>query len=218
MLFNAKNKVASAADFAKEAVKLCSSPKYATDTRLNAISKKTDELEQTLTFSIKSDRVVSTLEEVDSVRDNAFSSIGYFLKGASYSLDSAVSEPAKQALSDWEKYGRGITSAKYEDETTYIRSYLGDVSAPKYEAIFKAVPGFKEWIEKLTAAQDAFSAQYGEYVKATAAAKKNASSVKKELVEILNKSLLPYVEAVSYIDEDYKSLAAELAAVLARYK
>lgn len=204
------------ADFAKEAVKLCG--KLTDDTKLVIITGKVDKLEKEITAAIKQERVVSGLEEVDGARDTTFSSIGYFLKGATYSPDAEVSAAAKTALADYDKYGRSITTARYEEETTYIRSYLDDTKADKYADIFKKVLGFKDWITRLESDQTSFDAKYEEFMSANAASKKSATAIKKELVALLNKCLLPYVSSLAYIDENYKAIADELDARIEHLK
>ncbi len=216
MRIDGNKKVALIADFAKEAVKLCE--KMSKDAKLSMIVERTDKLEKDTTAAIKSERVASGLEEADSARDATFSAIGYFLKGATYSPDAAVNAAAKTALADFEKYGRNITTARYEEETTYIRSYLADVSSAKYEDITAKVAGLKDLFDKLASEQNAFDTAYTEFMSAASVGKKSATAIKKELVAILNKCLLPYVEALGFIDDEYKALAGELEARLARIK
>ena len=68
------------------------------------------------------------------------------------------------------------------------------------------------------AMKSAFDAKYEEFMSANAASKKSATAIKKELVALLNKCLLPYISALAYIDEDYKAVADELEARIAHLK
>mgnify|MGYP006873137253 FL=1 len=213
MNFDTSKKVASLADFARTAVKLCRAKGF-TDGNFTALVDKTDALENEITTAFKRDKIPATLEKPDSERDECIKTIRALIQAAALHPDTAIREAGTAAKTVFAKYGVKITRAKYEEESTYVRSLLADFDG--IAAQTKLISGLDETISNLKAAEEKFEAEYAAYTKAVSSVGRNATAIKKELYTILNSGLLPYIDAVSLVNDDYKALQSELETILAR--
>ena len=213
MKFDSNFKVAALADFARSTVNVCRASKL-TEANFVSLVDRTDKLEKELTFSIKKDKISSTLEKADGERDVCIRTISALIQAAVLHPDAKIREAGTAAKAVFDKYGVKITRAKYEEESTYVRSLLTDFSA--IAAPVKAISGLNETILSLKGAEEVFEAEYAAYAKALSNASKSATAIKKELVLLLNSGLLPYIDAVSLVNDAYKPLQSEIETILSR--
>ena len=113
-----------------------------------------------------------------------------------------------------DKYGRGMTSKNYADQTALTESLLEDLGAEKIAAQVKALSGVAELVAALREAQDRFAAAHDGYIKAKAGKGESASSLKKPIVALINDNIVPYLNIVSAMD----GYAAFVAAVAGNIK
>lgn len=213
MVFDSSKKVATLADFARSAVKSCRAIGQG-EANFVSLTDYVDNLEKSLTTAIKKDKIPSNLETLDAKRDALVRTLKALLQAASLHPDKEVQAAGKSGKTIFDKYGLKIIRASYEEETTYLRSMFADLDAIATEV--KAISGLEETIESLKAAQEAFEAEYSAYSKALASSGKSATEIKKELITALNSGLLPYIDAVSLVNDAYKPLKSELETILAR--
>ena len=138
------------------------------------------------TTAIKQDAVVSTLDEADSARDAATRDLFTLAGGYTANPFAEVRAAAVGVCAVLDKYGRGMTSKNYADQTALTESLLEDLGAEKITAQVKALSGVAELVASLREAQDAFAAAHDGYIKAKAGKGESASSLKKPIVALIN--------------------------------
>lgn len=217
MNFDSNRKAAVLADFALSLVEAAKKSEVSGED-FDLLLTRAQNIANNTVSAIKRDKVYSGLEDVDNVRDALIRDIKAVLRGCSAMPDDAIKTGARELSAIFDKYTTTITRAKYEEESTYIRSMLGDFGAEKLAAAVKVVPGFSDLVSKLKAAQDDFDAKYSEYMKARANSEKSATELKKELLEVVNAGILPYIDAVSLVNDGAKKLKAEAEQLLSHAK
>ena len=186
------------------------------DANLDAMMARISALSDALTTAIKRDKVYSGLEEADAVRDEAILALDALLSGYAVVPLAAVSEKAKKLKAVFDKYGKAITRAKYDEESSYIESLLQDFAAAMSAEESESLTGYQELVAKLRAAEDDFKAKTAAYVKAGATVNESASAVKKQLTSFINGTFIPYLASVSGISDAYTGFALEVAARIER--
>ena len=166
------------------------------------------------TTAIRQDAVVSTLDEADSARDAATRDLFTLAGGYTASPFAEVKSAATDVCAVLDKYGRGMTSKNYADQTALTESLLEDLGAEKIAAQVKALSGVAELVAALREAQDRFAAAHDGYIKAKAGKGESASSLKKPIVALINDNIVPYLNIVSAMD----GYAAFVAAVAGNIK
>ena len=120
------------------------------------------------TTAIRQDAVVSTLDEADSARDSATRDLFTLAGGYTASPFAEVRAAAVGVCAVLDKYGRGMTSKNYADQTALTESLLEDLGAEKVATQVKALSGVAELVTSLREAQDAFATAHDGYVRARA--------------------------------------------------
>ncbi|MDE5581326.1 MAG: hypothetical protein K2I95_07885 [Treponemataceae bacterium] len=162
------------------------------------------------TTAIKQDAVVSTLDEADGRRDAVTRDLFTLAGGYTASPFAEVKSAAQDVCAVLEKYGRGMTSRNYADQTALTESLLEDLGAEKIAAQVKALSGVAELVASIREAQDAFASAHDGYIKAKAGKGESASSLKKPLVSLINDNIVPYLNIVAAMD-GYADFVAALA-------
>ena len=160
------------------------------------------------TTAIRQDAVVSTLDEADSARDSATRDLFTLAGGYTASPFAEVRAAAVGVCAVLDKYGRGMTSKNYADQTALTESLLEDLGAEKVAAQVKALSGVAELVAQLRGAQDGFAAAHDGYVRAKAGKGESASSLKKPIVSLINDNIVPYLNIVSAMDGYAEFVAA----------
>ncbi|MDE6704424.1 MAG: hypothetical protein K2J81_00770, partial [Treponemataceae bacterium] len=162
------------------------------------------------TTAIRQDAVVSTLDEADSARDSATRDLFTLAGGYTASPFAEVKSAATDVCAVLEKYGRGMTSKNYADQTALTESLLEDLSAEKVATQVKALSGVAELVAQLRGVQDGFAAAHDGYIKAKAGKGESASSLKKPIVALINDNIVPYLNIVAAM-EGYAAFVAAVA-------
>lgn len=175
----------------------------ADDSALAAIMAEIRDLSAKITTAIKSDKVVSNLDEADSARDEAVKNLAALLNG--YAVLPAKKEKAAKLLAIFAKYGSDITRGSYEKESSDIESLLEDFAAASAVDAAKDLEGVSDFIAEIRAAEDNFKAVRDLYKNATNGKGASASSLKKPLVDAVNK-LVQYLNTMQLVgNKKYES-------------
>ena len=164
-------------------------------------------------------RSLSNIEEADGKRDAVVRNFFTVLEAA---LVSPFEEEAAAALAlkgVFDRYGRKIAADKNREESAKIESLLNDLEKADNAASLKKIHGGAEYAALLRSAEDGFKAASAEYTKAIVAAsgEKSAYAQKRELMELLNSSVLPYVSAQAVVNPElYAPLLQEMETEIAR--
>lgn len=169
----------------------------AEDAFLKTVMAEVETLSAQLTTAIRQDKVLSSLEEADGVRDEAVKSLGTLLDGYAAIPIASKKEAAEKLRTVFAKYGKSITTANYASESSLIESLLEDFSKADAQESAKFLDGVAEILEQIRTAQDAFVKASDEYTAASSAKAESATSLKKPLVSAINDRLVPYITAMT---------------------
>ena len=112
-----------------------------------------------------------------------------------------------------DKYGRGMTSKGYAEQTALTESLLEDLG--KATEKIAALSGVAELVASLREAQDGFAAAHDAYIKAKADKGESATSLKKPIVSLINDNIVPYLNIVAAV-EGYADFIATVAGNIKR--
>lgn len=170
-----------------------------------------------MTSAVKSDQVLSKLEEADAQRDQAIRVLDKLLKGYENIPLENLKTHAKKLAEIFKKYGVKITGENYASQSTLINSLLGDFSATELKPSIEALAGVKEALAEIQTKQNAFAALRSDYEKAQVSQKEksSATSLRKPLLELINKKAVPYLVAMSIAQPElFKNLTAEASEII----
>ena len=170
-----------------------------------------------MTSAVKSDQALSKLEEADAQRDQAIRVLDKLLKGYENIPLENLKTHAKKLAEIFKKYGVKMTGENYASQSTLINSLLGDFSATELKPSIEALAGVKEALAEIQTKQDAFAALRSDYEKAQVSQKEksSATSLRKPLLELINKKAVPYLVAMSVAQPElFKNLTAEASEIV----
>jgi len=170
-----------------------------------------------MTSAVKSDQALSKLEEADAKRDQAIRVLDKLLKGYENIPLENLKTHAKKLAEIFKKYGVKITGENYASQSTLINSLLGDFSATELKPSIEALAGVKEALAEIQTKQNAFAALRSDYEKAQVSQKEksSATSLRKPLLELINKKVVPYLVAMSIAQPElFKNLTAEASEII----
>lgn len=170
-----------------------------------------------MTSAVKSDQALSKLEEADAQRDQAIRVLDKLLKGYENIPLENLKTHAKKLAEIFKKYGVKITGENYASQSTLINSLLGDFSATELKTSIEALAGVKEALAEIQTKQNAFAALRSDYEKAQVSQKEksSATSLRKPLLELINKKAVPYLVAMSVAQPElFKNLTAEASEII----
>ena len=180
----------------------------AKDTVLKGLFEQLIDLSARNTTAIKQDAVVSTLDEADSARDSVTRDIFTLTNGYTASPFAEVKTAAADVCATLDKYGRGMTSKGYAEQTALTESLLEDLG--KVTEKIAALSGVAELVASLREAQDGFASAHDAYIKAKADKGESATSLKKPIVSLINDNIVPYLNIVAAM-EGYADFIAAVA-------
>lgn len=170
-----------------------------------------------MTSAVKSDQALSKLEEADAQRDQAIRVLDKLLKGYENIPLENLKTHAKKLAEIFKKYGVKITGENYASQSTLINSLLGDFSATELKPSIEALAGVKEALAEIQTKQNAFATLRSDYEKAQVSQKEksSATSLRKPLLELINKKAVPYLVAMSVAQPElFKNLTAEASEII----
>ena len=170
-----------------------------------------------MTAAVKSDQTLSKLEEADAQRDQAIRVLDKLLKGYENIPLENLKAHAKKLRDIFKKYGVKMTGENYASQSTLINSLLGDFSATELKPSIEALTGVKEALAEIKTKQEAFASIRSDYEKAQATQKEkqSATSLRKPLLELINKKVVPYLVAMSIAQPElFKNLTAEASEII----
>ena len=185
----------------------------AKDTVLKGLFEQLIDLSARNTTAIKQDAIVSTLDEADSARDSVTRDLFTLTNGYTASPFAEVKTAAVDVCATLEKYGRGMTSKGYAEQTALTESLLEDLG--KVTEKIAALSGVAELVASLREAQDGFASAHDAYIKAKADKGESASSLKKPIVSLINDSIVPYLNIVAAV-QGYADFIAAVAGNIKR--
>ncbi|GJQ04494.1 DUF6261 family protein [Capnocytophaga canimorsus] len=170
-----------------------------------------------ITEAIKKDKAVSKLEDADAERDEAIRVLDKMLKAYEVFPVESTKAHGQKIAAIFKKYGVKITEENYSSESNLIDSLLKDLSASEVQASVTALSGVSEAIATIRTTQEEFSKVRLQYEEAFTEnhSKVSASSLRKPLLGLINKKLIPYLVAMTLVDgAKYTTFADKVAKII----
>lgn len=183
------------------------------DTKLNGYFSDLAIRADGLIVAIKKSSVALNMDEVDLKRDTTIRNFFTVVEASLVSLEEGEAEEGKKVLEIMNKYSRKMTSEKLLTESAHIESMLKDLSTEEMQSALAKIHCGKEYFAQLTSDEEAFKALQVQNNSASQEVRgeKSATALKKEVREYLNSTVLPYINAMTTIDEDkYSRFSAEI--------
>ncbi|WP_172917248.1 DUF6261 family protein [Capnocytophaga canis] len=170
-----------------------------------------------ITEAIKKDKAVSNLEDADAERDEAIRVLDKMLKAYEVFPVESTKAHGQKIAAIFKKYGVKITEENYSSQSNLIDSLLKDLSANEVQASVTALSGVSEAIATIRTTQEEFSKVRLQYEEAFTEnhSKVSASSLRKPLLGLINKKLIPYLVAMTLVDgAKYTAFADKVAKII----
>ncbi|HKJ78268.1 MAG TPA: DUF6261 family protein, partial [Prolixibacteraceae bacterium] len=174
-----------------------------TDPNLEKIFSPLQNYSQQLTEAINRLKGKSTQQTNDEARDEKITGLYYLLVSFSHHPDDSIRSAALNLLGIFDNYGLEMKEESYTTESALVNSLLNDYSKPKQQADIALVPQCAEYIAALQTAQTNFEDNRVAYEEARAeeGTLENATAIKKEVVGLVNKQLVPYLNVMAQLDD-----------------
>lgn len=168
------------------------------DEILKGIISEIKSISSKLTRSIKRDVVLSKLQEADKKRDDIIRSLNKVLIGYQSMRSEEIKENATKINGVFSKYGIKMIKENYTTKSSYIESFLNDISTSEYQHSLSVLSGFADWVSELRKEQTSFNQQRVAYEKAISIYKNepSASALKKPMLDLINGKLITYLSAM----------------------
>lgn len=187
------------------------------DTFLKATFAEVEAKALSLTNAVKSDQALSRLEEADTERDDALRVLDKLLKGYEHIPIENLRNHAKKLIAVFSKYGIKITKENYTSQSNLITSLLEEFSAENLKDSIQALAGAKEAIANIKTTQETFAKERSKYENELASQKEKASatSLRKPLLELINKKIVPYLTAMEIAQPElFKELIGQISEII----
>lgn len=189
-----------------------------TDTNLEKIMNPLKAKSVLFSVAIRRLKEKSEQKTNDEIRDGRITGLDFLLLSSSHSPNDEIKNAAIDLLEIFEQYGLKMKDESYTSESSLIKSLLTDYSKPKALSNIALVPQCAEYIAVLQAAQDNFEATRLSYETAQGeeGTLENATETKKEVVELINGQLVPYLNVMAQLDDaTYGPFARTVAEIIA---
>ncbi len=144
----------------------------------------------------------SNLDKKDIIRDDKYRSLGYIILGAVHNPDATIKEAGEVIQKVFDKYGFEVINYSYADQSSSMNHFRNELEKPELAPYIAAIPGFSQAITELTFSQNHFEQAETDWKKARG---KDVSDItpsqyRKEILEYLNKKLIPYLNVMNGIN------------------
>lgn len=188
------------------------------DTYLASLMLLVEEKSELFTKAIRRTKARSNLAEKAEVRDKAYRSVFYLVKGFLHHPNPLVSEAATNVEAVLEHFGLSVTGESFATASALIGSLLIELADAKLQDSIAALSGCAELISALQTALKDFELSRVAYQKEKGREKLllNATAIKMEMAAIINKKLLVHLNAMEQINmEVYGPFAQTVAGIIA---
>lgn len=167
------------------------------DEFLSEILKEIETLSAKITTAILQDKIVSSLDSVDKVRNETLKNFYALVNGYIAIPIEEKKEAALPIKLIADKYFKaGIVSTTYVSKSSMIESMLEELSKEEMVKNISVLEGLSQSVDKIREAQNAFIQANDDYIKATTNRGAPASSYKAPLLSCINTKLIPYLNAM----------------------
>lgn len=187
---------------------------YSSDAYLSPAMEKVIGQNGRLRVAIMRDALESELAELDDVADNEVTLLHGLTKGYTCHPDENKARAAYQLFKMVDKYGLEVKEKGYNEEYPLLRSMIAESKTDVYKACFEALPACQERFNLLEAAVNNFSSKQNAFnlEKDERKEKESASVIKKQLLDLLNNEVMPYLDVMQKVKTDLYGGLTQFAA------
>ena len=189
-----------------------------TDPNMVVIFDELKPLSQLFTAAIRRMKEKSEAQTLDEAREEKIDGWYYLLLAFSHHPTPRIRNAALALLDIFDNYGMEIKSESYTAESSLLNSMLSDYSASKAQANVDIIPQGDVYLGALQEAQTNFENNRLSFEEAQAeeGTLENASALKKQVVDVINKKLVSYLNVMAGInDATYGLYARTVAQIIA---
>ena len=189
-----------------------------TDPNMVVIFDELKPLSQLFTAAIRRMKEKSEAETLDEAREEKIDGWYYLLLAFSHHPTPRIRNAALALLDIFNNYGMEIKSESYTAESSLLNSMLADYSASEAQANVDIIPQGDVYLGALQEAQTNFENNRLSFEEAQAeeGTLENASALKKQVVDVINKKLVSYLNVMAGInDATYGLYARTVAQIIA---
>ena len=171
-----------------------------------------------LNAAIRRMKEKSEAKAFDETRDDKIDAFYYLLLSFSHHPNEAIQTAALYLLDIFNNYGLEMKVESLTRESSLINSLLADLSKPKAVTNIALLPQCDTYVAALQTAQADFEANRLGFEEAQAeeGTLENATLLKRQVVELVNKKLVPYLNVMEQInDASYGAYARTVAEIIA---
>ena len=173
------------------------------DAYLPKIMAELESLFGNITTAILQDKVLSTLDEADSARDEAIKSLFAVVAGYAAMPIEAKKASAAPLKLICDKYAKAsITKVNYTSESSMIESLLQDLAVEDLKANIKELEGVGPAIEWIRHTQNAFTQANDIYIKAMDSKGESTTNCKKQILSLINDKIVLYLESMKVLGNE----------------
>lgn len=188
-----------------------------TDANLEKIMNPIKDKSILLSTAIGRLKIKSVQFTNDEIRGERIDGLYFLLLSSTHNPKEKIKQAAFILLELFEQYGTKMKKESYTRESSLVNSLLNDYKTAKALAAIADVPQCADYIAALQAAQSNFENNRLSFETAQAqeGTQENASALKKEVVDLLNGQLIPYLNVMVQLDDaTYGAFTRTLAEII----
>lgn len=169
------------------------------DNFLKTLFAEVEQKATALTTAVRNDYTLSLLKDADNERDNSIRTLHKLLQGYEHIPLPELRQHGQKLMAIFQKYGLKIIRENYTSQSNLVASLLEDFSAKEVAISVDALLGVREALAEIQTRQQSFALLRSEYEEVLALQKERASatSLKRPLLELINKKIIPYLTAMN---------------------
>ena len=189
---------------------------FAKDEMFSSVFGEIDTLDKKLEKTFASVKVSLSLEKADEARDEAIRNLYAILQGYA-AMPNEKKAAAHKILAALAPYGLKIVTESYAMESASIRGLLNVLDADALKADIALLDGVSDVIKALREAEQELLEAGKTSIKASNEKNDSSYKVKKQLLDVFNSKLVPYLSGCAAIKpEKYAAFAADIGKLIDR--
>ena len=189
---------------------------FAKDEMFGSVFGEIDTLDKKLEKTFASVKVSLSLDKADEARDEAIRNLYAILQGYA-AMPNEKKAAANKILAALAPYGLKIVTESYAMESASIRGLLNVLDADTLKADIALLDGVSDVIKALRSAEQELLEAGKTSIKASNEKNDSSYKVKKQLLDVFNSKLVPYLSGCAAIKpEKYAAFAADIGKLIDR--
>lgn len=188
-----------------------------TDSYLSVHMGKADELTSMLVVKLNEVKGDTAANEDDLMRDMDNRALFYCIKAKTYVRSEDIRDSAIVLKDILDRYGLDIVHRSLNDQTTLTRAMISDFRSDEIKGHVDNIPEVSALVDNLEETNNMVSSRMLEVIdiKEANVNEKPASVLSKELKDIINKVIMPYLSAMAGANPElYESFNNDITAVI----